>query len=122
MDIIKILHMSTGTVAVGLFALQSFFVWQQKPLPKAIKILGHISYALVILFGLHLLFKLPGIYPHWLLAKIVLFFVALSATFKSQRQTAELAQRKTGIYIAAVAYIALLGLIVIKPAGMLLLN
>jgi hypothetical protein len=57
------------------------------------------------------------VYPHWLIAKMVLFVVAVSASTKAFKVTATREQFKRGVLVAAVAYAGIIGLIVVKPSG-----
>ena len=123
MMLIKILHMSFGVLAIIMFAARAVLgVLAASPngqlasagLSKFFKITPHIVYTVVILAGLSLLWQLP-IYPHWILAKIVLFLVAISASVKAFRETATASQFKTGVFIATVAYAAILWLAIAQP-------
>jgi len=71
-------------------------------------------YAVVLLAGVAMLLQLP-LYPHWILAKIVLFLVAISASVKAFRDTATVSQFKMGVLVASVAYAAILWLAIAKP-------
>jgi len=89
-------------------------------LPKSAKIGAHVMYALVILTGAVTAMPLfgAGIVPHWLIAKMVLLIVAISATVKATRQTTTPNQAKIGMLIAFIAYIGILTLAFVKPLNL----
>jgi uncharacterized membrane protein SirB2 len=119
--LIKILHMASGLAVVLLFALRASLLWRDRPLSPGLarffKIVPHIFYTTLVVFGLILLMRLPGVYPHWLIAKLVLFAVAVSASLKAFRATTPRPQARAGVVIAALAYVLILGLIGVKPGG-----
>lgn len=123
MMLIKVLHMSFGILAILMFATRAILgMLAPSPsgqlastgLSKFFKIAPHIVYSVVLLIGLHLLLKLPP-GQHWAFAKIVLFLVAISASVKAFRDTATVSQFKTGVFVATVAYMAILWLAIAKP-------
>lgn len=120
-------HWLFAALTVLVFLGQVYWVWASKPmpnnkLPKAFTIGSHIVYTGVVAFGLALLIKLP-VLPYWLLAKIVLFAVMMSASFKAFRASTTLAQRKTGLFVASVALAGLLMLVWLQPnLGMIVLH
>ncbi len=123
MMLIKILHMSFGVLAILMFATRAI-LGMRAPSPsgqlasvglsKFFKIAPHIVYSVILLAGVWMLLLLP-IYPHWILAKIVLFLVAISASVKAFRDTATASQFKTGVLVASIAYAAILWLAIAKP-------
>lgn len=123
MMLIKVLHMSFGVLAILMFATRAV-LGMLAPSPsgqlasagmsKFFKIAPHIVYTVVLLTGLSVLMYLP-IYPHWIFAKIVLFLVAISASVKAFRDTATVSQFKTGVFVATIAYVAILWLAIAKP-------
>lgn len=123
MMLIKVLHMSFGVLAILMFATRAVLgLLSSSPsghlssagLSKFFKIAPHIVYTVVLLAGIALLMYLP-IYPHWIFAKIVLFLVAISASVKAFRDTATVNQFKAGIFVASIAYVAILWLAIAKP-------
>lgn len=114
--LIKFIHMGAGVLVIALFLLQSYLVITKKQIPKGLKVVSHINFTLVLLLGLALLLQTPkGAYPHWLFAKIILFFVALSASLKAFKAVEE-AQKKAGIFVTTLAYAGIVGLIIIQPS------
>jgi uncharacterized membrane protein SirB2 len=123
MTLIKVLHMSFGVLAILMFATRAI-LGMLAPSPngqlasaglnKFFKIAPHIVYTLVLLAGVGLMLQLP-IYPHWIFAKIILFLVAISASVKAFRETATVSQFKTGVFVASIAYVAILWLAIAKP-------
>ncbi len=60
------------------------------------------------------------VYPYWIIAKMILFVVAVSASIKAFGPNASTGQFKAGLLVASLAYAAILGLIVAKPFGLYL--
>ena len=62
--LIKILHMASGLAVVLLFALRASLLWRDRPLSPGLarffKIVPHIFYTTLVVFGLLLLMRLPG--------------------------------------------------------------
>lgn len=87
---------------------------------KKLFISTHIIYTLLIISGIVTalpLFKF-SIFPHWLIAKIVLLIVAISVTIKATRANNTPAQIKMGLLIAMVAYAGIITLAVAKPVNL----
>lgn len=123
MMLIKVLHMSFGVLAIlmfatratlGAFSASSSGQLASAGLSKFFKIAPHIVYTVVLVAGVVMLLQLP-IYPHWIFAKIILFLVAISASVKAFRDTATVSQFKTGVFVASIAYAAILWLAIAKP-------
>ena len=116
----KHLHILLAVLTIAIFIYQAAQVFSGKSgqLPKIGKILGHVIYTLLILEGIGLVMPLAksvGV-PIWVVAKVVLFVVAISATIKATRANTPHAQARAGIIIAAVAYMAIVMLAFSKPA------
>ena len=115
-------HMLMALILIALFLWQAVLVFtapKGQGLPKPAKIGAHVMYALVILTGA--VTAMPfgaGIVPHWLIAKMVLLIVAISATVKATRQTTTPNQAKIGILIAFIAYMGILTLAFVKPLNL----
>jgi uncharacterized membrane protein SirB2 len=121
--LIKILHMSFGLLAPLLFWARVAMSWKTNGemtggTAKFFKIAPHIVYTVLVLCGLHLLMQLPGVYPHWLIAKLVLFAVAISASIKAFRSDATQSKFRSGVLVASIAYIGIFWLIIAKPGGL----
>lgn len=117
----KHLHMLMAVIVIVLFLYQSYLVLStNKQTPRIIKISNHIVYALVLLSGAWMLFQLLNANApvQWVIAKIVLFVAAISASIKAFNNNATPNQRKTGILIAAAAYVGIVVLAFTKPGNL----
>ncbi|TXD96427.1 hypothetical protein ES754_09770 [Psychrobacter frigidicola] len=117
----KHLHMLMAVVVIGLFLYQSYLVLSaNKQTPRVIKISNHIVYALVLLSGAWMLFQLLQVNApvQWVIAKMVLFVAAISASIKAFNPRATPTQSKVGILIAAVAYVGIVILAYVKPENL----
>jgi len=117
----KHLHMLIAVIVVVLFLYQSYLVLSaNRRAPRVVKIANHIVYALVILSGAIMLMQLMSANApvQWVFAKIILLVAAISASVKAFNNHATPIQRKTGILIAAVAYIGIVILAFAKPANL----
>ena len=130
--LIKIIHMSFATLAILVFAIRAVQILLVKPVaaspvdqPAVLAVqkghivlvaLQHLSYGVLVIAGVVLLVQNQFVVQPWFYAKIILFFVALSASAKAfSKKPRLLAQRKAGVVITGLAFICLLGLIVVKP-------
>jgi len=114
----KHLHMLMATLTVVLFLYQSYLVLSaDRRAPRVVKIATHIIYAVLILSGAIMLMQLMSANApvQWVLAKIILLVAAISSSVKAFNANATPVQRKTGILIAAVAYIGIVILAFTKP-------
>lgn len=122
--LIKIIHMSCAS-AVFLILLARAFPLLMKnkndesehTSNKILIGLQHLGYSILVLSGLWLLWLKNFDVQPWFYAKLVLFFAILSCTAKAFKRNDQilLVQRKAGLIIAIVAFIALFGLIILKP-------
>lgn len=122
--VIKIVHMSSLLlliIAVLARATTLYFgVENQQPNSKGRKAyvaLQHLAFTLVIGTGLILLFLNNFQVQPWFYAKVVLVIVMLSSLIKAYRQDASvlLIQRRAGVLISCVAFMAIIGIVMIKP-------
>ena len=122
--LIKIVHMSLASAVFLLLIARALPVLIKKtneqvnPASNKMLIgLQHLSYSILVLSGAWLLWNKNFDVQPWFYAKVVLFFVILSATTKAFKRDDNilLVQRKAGLVIALVAFIALFALIIIKP-------
>ena len=122
--IIKIMHMSIASLVFILLIVRAFPIlilkkWtvERTVSNKIIAGLQHFSYSVLILSGLWLLWDNQFQVEMWFYAKVILFLVILSASFKafSRKSARLLVQRQAGLVIAIVAFLALFALIGIKP-------
>lgn len=114
----KHVHMLMAVLVIALFLYQSYLVLSNKEhAPRAVKISNHIVYALVLLSGAWMLFALLSVNApvQWVIAKMVLFVAAISASMKAFNPRATPVQSKAGIFIATVAYIGIVILAYVKP-------
>lgn len=77
----------------------------------------HLSFTVVIVTGIALLIMNHFQVQPWFYAKIILFLVILSSLHKAFKKDTNilLAQRRAGLVIGAVAFIAILILVISKP-------
>lgn len=122
--LIKIIHMTSVTVLILVFVLRALTLFigtqNQQPNPKghvAFVALQHLSLTLIVVTGLTLLYMNEFKVQPWFYAKIVLFLVLLSSLIKAYKKDDSilLAQRRAGVFIGAVALVATLTLVMIKP-------
>lgn len=77
----------------------------------------HLSLTIVVFTGTALLVMKDFQVETWFYAKVVLFLVMVSSLIKAYKkdETILLVQRKVGWIIALVAFIAIYGLVLVKP-------
>lgn len=120
----KHFHLMMVAITLGLFFYQFSMVMFAKQNnafhSKKLFIATHIIYTFLMISGI--LTALPllkaGIFPHWLVAKVVLLIVAISATIKATRKSDTPAQTKMGLLIAMVAYAGIVILAIVKPLNL----
>lgn len=122
--VIKIVHMSAVALACIVFVLRAFTLFKgttgQQPNTKgrvAYVALQHLSYTLIVLTGISLLIMNQFVVQPWFYAKIILFVVLISSLIKAYKKDESilLVQRRAGLVIAAIALVAILGLVMTKP-------
>lgn len=120
--ILKIIHMTFGSLALITFLIRAALLFRapQNQPAKAGRIvlvaLQHLSFTVLILTGMVLLYQNQFMVQPWFYGKIILFVVILSATIKAfSKRDMSLAQRKAGAFVAAIAFAGLLTLVVLKP-------
>ena len=120
--ILKIIHMTFGSLALITFLIRAALLFRapQNQPAKAGRIvlvaLQHLSFTVLILTGMVLLYQNQFVVQPWFYGKIILFVVILSATIKAfSKRDISLAQRKAGAFVAAIAFAGLLTLVVLKP-------
>ncbi len=79
--------------------------------------LQHLSLTIVVFTGVALLVMKDFQVETWFYAKVVLFLVMVSSLIKAYKkdETILLVQRKAGWVIALVAFVAIYGLVLVKP-------
>lgn len=121
---IKIIHMSSAALAMLVFVLRAFTLFvgtqNQQPNPKgrvAFVAMQHLSYTLLVITGVTLLVMNQFQVQTWFYAKILLFFVLLSSQIKAYKKDESilLAQRRAGLILGVIAFVSIIGLIMIKP-------
>ncbi|SPL69439.1 SirB2 family protein [Acinetobacter stercoris] len=77
----------------------------------------HASLTLLVFSGLALLYMKHFQVEHWFYAKIILFLVLLSSLIKTYKKddSVLLSQRRAGLVLSVVAFVAILSLVMIKP-------
>ena len=122
--IIKIMHMSCASAIFLILIARALPILIQKNQPekpitsnKILIGLQHLGYSILVLSGLWLLWMKNFDVQPWFYAKVILFFVILSSTIKAFKRNDQIlwVQRKAGLIISIVTFIALFGLIIIKP-------
>ncbi|MFW2178230.1 MULTISPECIES: SirB2 family protein [unclassified Moraxella] len=119
----KHLHMLMAVLTIAIFVYQFIQIMRGKnaQLPnKGLKIASHVIYTLLLIAGVMTLMPLLKVigFPHFILAKIILFVVAISTTIKATRLTTPAPQAKAGMLLAMIAYIGIVGLAVMKPMNL----
>ena len=122
--LIKIIHMSFGSLALLVLLLRTVYLFVSNTAPaqqnKAIRlplvILQHLSYTVLTIAGVVLLIHNQFVVQPWFYGKVILFLVLLSASHKAfGRRDLHLQQRKAGAAIALTAFVGLLVLVMYKP-------
>ncbi len=118
----KHLHMLMAVFTFAIFIFQAMPIMMGKSgrLSRNMMIASHLIYTLLVVSGAMVLLpviKLVGI-PHWIIAKIILLVVAVSATIKATRPTVTKNQARAGVFIAMIAYLGILSLVFIKPMNL----
>lgn len=122
--VVKIVHMSSAALAMLIFVLRAptLFIGtqNQQPNPKGhvgFVAMQHLSYTLLVVTGVALLVMNKFQVQPWFYAKIVLFLVLLSSQIKVYKKDDSilLAQRRAGLMIGIIAFVAIISLIIIKP-------
>ncbi|MBF7681783.1 SirB2 family protein [Acinetobacter sp. B5B] len=124
--ILKIIH------SIGITVLLLSIIWQSiilfrlpthdtafaVPNRKKIVMLQHSIFLVLFVTGGILLYLKHFQVQHWFYAKALLFIVIISSSvkaFKKPNPNILLVQRRGGIVLAWVAFIAIIALVVIKP-------
>ena len=122
--LIKIIHMSAVTLVCLVIVGRAFILFkgvqgnQPNPAGRTLFVaLQHLSMTLIAGTGIVLLFMKNFDVQPWFYAKVILFLVLLSSLSKAYRKgdQLKLQQRRAGLFLAAVALVAIIGLVVIKP-------
>ena len=122
--------LNTIHVAVAALLLLVLFVrgmtlfkgtQNNSPNPKAWTVfvaLQHSALTLIVVTGVIALFLKEFQVETWFYAKIILFFVMLSSLIKAYKKDERilLVQRRVGWGLALIAFIAILGLVMLKPS------
>ncbi|RKG37961.1 SirB2 family protein [Acinetobacter rongchengensis] len=122
--VVKIIHMTSVALALLIFVLRALTLFVgtqgQQPNPNgrvAFVALQHLSYTVVVVTGVVLLFMKHFDVEPWFYAKIILFLVLLSSQIKVYKKDENilLAQRRAGLVVGSIAFIGLIALVMIKP-------
>lgn len=121
---VKIIHMTSVALLMLVFVLRAvtLFVGTEGQQPSSkrrvvLVALQHLSLTLIVLTGITLLIINDFKVQPWFYAKVMLFMVFLSSQIKAYKKddSVLLVQRRAGMVIGAVALIATLGLVMVKP-------
>ena len=119
-----VIHLVALALAAIAVLIRSMPLWMTTPdqseSPATNKLwiaLQHSGFTLVVITGLVLLSLNHFQMQSWFYAKIILFVVMLSSFSKAFKkdQSILVVQRKAGLVIGCVAFVAILGLVMIKP-------
>lgn len=122
--LMQTVHIVSAVLAFLVFVLRAFTLFvgtqNQQPNPKgrvAFVAVQHLSYTVLVLTGVALLIINQFQVEPWFYAKILLFLVLLSSQIKAYKKDDQilLAQRRAGLVIGAIVFIAIFSLILIKP-------
>ena len=122
--VVKIIHMTSVALALLIFVLRALTLFVgtqgQQPNPNgrvAFVALQHLSYTVVVVTGVVLLFMKHFDVQPWFYAKIILFLVLLSSQIKVYKKDENilLAQRRAGLVVGSIDFIGLITLVMIKP-------
>lgn len=117
---VLILHAVSAYIGLMVLLLRSLPIllqgkWHEKSNVSYKILVGvqHLSYSILVLSGLWLLWQRHFQIETWFYAKIILFLVVLSASAKAFRRRGEvlLQQRQVGLVIAIFAYSLIFALI-----------
>lgn len=117
----KHLHMLIALLIIVLFIYQSYLVLSaNRRAPRAVKVISHILYALIILSGAVMLMQLmsANVPVQWVFAKIILLLAAISSSVKAFNNHSTPVQQKAGIFIAGAAYLGIVVLAFAKPENL----
>lgn len=121
---VLVIHLVALALAAIAVLIRSMPLWMTTPdqseSPATNKLwiaLQHSGFTLVVITGLVLLSLNHFQMQSWFYAKIILFVVMLSSFSKAFKkdQSILVVQRKAGLVIGCVAFVAILGLVMIKP-------
>lgn len=122
--LMQTVHIVSAVLALLVFVLRAFTLFigtqNQQPNPKgrvAFVAVQHLSYTVLVITGVVLLILNQFQVEPWFYAKILLFLVLLSSQIKAYKKDDQilLAQRRAGLVIGAIVFIAIFSLILIKP-------
>ena len=129
----KIVHMTFASLAIIVFVIRTILLfWQPtaivtasssaaRPAPKSagrivLVAMQHLSFTLLVITGLVLLYQNNFVVQPWFYGKIILFLVILSAVTKAfGKRDIGSGQRKAGAMVAGIAFIGLMTLVCWKP-------
>ena len=122
--LIKMIHISSVAIAFVVFVVRALTLFigthNNQPNPKgrvALVAIQHLAFTVLTITGIILLSMNDFKVQPWFYAKIILFLVLLSSLIKVYKKddTILLAQRRAGLVISAVVFIAIISLSMIKP-------
>lgn len=120
----KIIHMSgAGLVLLAVFGRAfTLFVGTSGNLPSPVArpffvAIQHLAMTLVVITGILALYLKDFNVEPWFYAKVILFVVMFSSLTKAYRKEDSIAlqQRRAGLFLAVVALVSIVTLVIIKP-------
>ena len=130
----KIVHMTFASLAILVFVIRAILLfWKPvaitatanntttSPAPKSagrivLVAMQHLSFTLLIITGMVLLYQNNFVVQPWFYGKIILFLVILSAVTKAfGKRDIGNSQRKAGAMVAGIAFVGLMTLVIWKP-------
>jgi uncharacterized membrane protein SirB2 len=120
----KIIHMSgAGLVLLAVFGRAfTLFVGTSGNLPNPVArpffvAIQHLAMTLVVITGILALYLKDFNVEPWFYAKVILFVVMFSSLTKAYRKEDSIAlqQRRAGLFLAVVALVSIVTLVIIKP-------
>lgn len=123
-ELIKMVHAGAASLALIVLIGRAILLWVvgdpaniSRPVRGIMVGLQHLTFTILIVLGIILLVQNQFEVQPWFYAKIILFLVVLSATHKAfGKRDIELIQRKAGVVIAVIAFIGIIGLVLVKPS------
>lgn len=122
--LLKILHGVAICILLITLVIQTIILFKNKDVDvahlksrKMLLIAQHSTFSIFLITGGWLLYLKSFNVQSWFYAKVILFIVLLSSVIKAFKKAENilLVQRRGGIIIAWIAFVAILTLVAIKP-------
>ena len=110
---IKLIHMSTAFISIGLFMLRGFWVFRESPMmtKKWVKILPHVNDTVLLITAVFLTIGINQ-YPFthdWLTAKLIALFVYIGFGLFALKRAKELKNKVAFFILALLTFSYILG-------------